>query len=97
MTSQTQVNLTNLYNACDDAVANFLGTDDYDPAIVELVAARVACGLQKLQADDSFYSESQFETLLESCITYVQADCSHEDLETWATELDNQLDAYLLY
>ena len=83
---------TPLYDAVEAAIANFLGNDDFNEAVTELVATRVAKALD-LVAEDGFIDE-RFDTLLESASTYVLTDLSKDELADWVGELETQLEEF---
>ena len=83
---------TPLYGAVEAAIANFLGNDDFNETITELVATRVAKALA-LVAEDGFIDE-RFDTLLESASTYVLTDLSKDELADWVGELETQLEEF---
>ena len=86
----TPVDYVTLYRAVDHALANFLGTDDVDEGIVELVAHRIA---EHWDNRDSGY----FEDILASTSTYVQCDLDELELADYVGELETQLDDYFSY
>ena len=79
---------TDFYNAAEQALANFLGIDDLDQDIIELVGD---CAYQAVQVlPDWVY----FNNLLEKASTYVQADMSELELQDFVGELEEQMEAY---
>jgi len=91
------VNNENVWNACDDAIANFLGSDDYDRAMVDVVAGRVTEGLEKLLDVDNYFTEIDFETLIESASTYVQTDLEPVELACWCSFVEDSLEIWGCY
>jgi hypothetical protein len=79
-------NYSTYYNATEHALANFLGTDDIDQNIINLVAN--CC----VQAIDALPNWSYFNSLLEKSSTYVQ--CDLENLGDYVGELETQLEEY---
>jgi hypothetical protein len=76
------------YNAAEHALANFLGTDDLDQDIVELVGD---CAYQATQVLPDW---NYFNSILEKSSTFVRADMSLEELSDYVGELEEQLEAY---
>lgn len=76
------------YNAAEHALANFLGTDDIDQDVVEMVGD---CAYQAVQVLPDW---NYFTSLLEKSSTYVRADMSLEELHDYVAELEEQLEAY---
>ncbi len=97
MNETTTLNHENVWNACDEAIANFLGHDEYSFDIVEVVADRVYEGLQKLSETNGYFSDVDFEILVESSSTFVQADLSSDELESWTAEVIDKLEAWDCY
>jgi hypothetical protein len=78
-------NYTGYYNAAEDALANFLGDDDINQDMINLVAN---CCVDAVAA---LPDESYFESLLEKSSTYVYADMSVWELQNYVNELETQL------
>ena len=76
------------YSAAEHALANFLGTDDLDQDIVELVGD---CMFEAVQA---LPNDARFAALLEKSSTYVQADMDEDTLADYVGELEEQMEAY---
>ena len=76
------------YNAAEHALANFLGEDEIDQDIVELVGD---CAYQAVQVLPDW---TYFTDLLEKASTYVRADMSDLELQDFVAELEEQLEAY---
>ena len=76
------------YNAAEHALANFLGTDDLDQDVIELVGDCMS------QAVAALPNATNFENLLEKASTYVRADMSEDELYRWVAELENRLEDY---
>lgn len=76
------------YNAAEHALANFLGTDDLDQDIVNLVADCCQQAVEVLPDWD------YFNDLLEKSSTYVQADMDDLQMADYVGELETQLGAY---
>lgn len=76
------------YNAAEHALANFLGTDDIDQDVIELVGD---CAYQALQVLPDW---NYFTSILEKSSTYVRADMDLEELQDYVAELEEQLEAY---
>jgi hypothetical protein len=83
---------TPLYDAVETAIANFLGNDDFDERVTEVVATRVAQALD-LVAEYGFIG-ARFDTILESTSTYVLTDLSKDELADWVGELETQLEEF---
>ena len=74
--------------ATEHALANFLGTDDIDQTIINLVAD--CC----VQAVDALPDWSYFNSLLEKSSTYVQCDLNELEMADYVGELEVQLEDY---
>lgn len=81
-------NFTTYLNAAEDALANYLGTDDLNDATVELVAD---CMRQAVAVIPNW---SYFQALLEKSSTYVQADLDELEMADYVGELETQLEEY---
>ena len=81
-------NYTTYYDATEHALANFLGTDDIDQTIINLVAD--CC----VQAVDVLPDWSYFNSLLEKSSTYVQCDLNELEMADYVGELEVQLEDY---
>ena len=81
-------NYTTYYDAAEHALANFLGTDDLDQDMIELVAD---CARQAIAALPDW---SYFTNLLEKSSSYVQTDLDEGELRDYVGELEEQLEAY---
>ena len=81
-------NYTTFYEAAEHALANYLGTDDIDQDIINLVAN--CC----VQAVDALPNWSYFENLLEKSSTYVLTDMDELELQDYVGELAQQLEEY---
>jgi hypothetical protein len=81
-------NYPKYFNAAQDALANYLGTDDPDQDMINLVAN---CCVDAVAA---LPNESYFESLLEKSSTYVYADMSVWELQNYVNELETQLVTY---
>ena len=81
-------NYTTYYDATEHALANFLGTDDIDQTIINLVAD--CC----VQAVDALPYWSYFNSLLEKSSTYVQTDLNELEMQDYVGELELQLEEY---
>ena len=81
-------NYTTFYEAAEHALANYLGTDDIDQTIINLVAD--CC----VQAVDALPNWSYFENLLEKSSTYVLTDMDELELQDYVGELAQQLEEY---
>ena len=81
-------NYTTYYNATEHALANFLGTDDIDQNIINLVAD---CCVQAIEALPNW---SYFNSLLEKSSTYVQCDLNELEMADYVGELEVQLEDY---
>jgi hypothetical protein len=79
---------TKYFFAAEDALANFLGDDDIDQDMINLVAN---CCVDAVAA---MPDESYFESLLEKSSTYVYADMSVWELQNYVNELETQLVTY---
>ena len=78
------------YNAAEHALANFLGTDDLDQDMIEMVGD---CCYQAVAALPNC---TYFQNLLEKSSSYVQADMDEDTLNDYVAELEEQLEAYEL-
>jgi hypothetical protein len=78
------------YNAAEHALANFLGTDDLDQDMIELVGDCAYEAVQKLP------NWEYFSNLLEKASTYVRTDMNELELQDFVGELEEQLEAYEL-
>ena len=76
------------YNAAEHALANFLGTDDIDQDVIELVGD---CAYQAVQVLPNW---TYFHDLLEKASTYVRADMDELEMQDFVGELEEQLEAY---
>jgi hypothetical protein len=81
-------NYTTYYDATEHALANFLGTDDLDQDMINLVAD---CCVQAIAALPNW---DYFNTLLEKSSTYVQCDLSELEMADYVGELEEQLEDY---
>lgn len=81
-------NFTTYYDAAEETLANFLGTDDLDTAMVELVAD---CARQAIAALPNW---TYFQNLLEKASTYVQVDMDADKMQDFTGELEEQLEEY---
>jgi hypothetical protein len=81
-------NYTTYYSATEHALANFLGTDDIDQNIINLVAD---CCVQAVAALPDW---SYFNNLLEKSSTYVQCDLNELEMADYVGELEVQLEEY---
>ena len=81
-------NYSTYYDATEHALANFLGTDDIDQDIINLVAN---CCVQAIEA---LPNSSYFEALLEKSSTYVQCDLNELEMADYVGELETQLEDY---
>ena len=78
-------NYNDYYDATETALANYLGTDDINQDMINLVAN---CCVDAVAA---LPNESYFESLLEKSSTYVYADMSVWELQNYVNELETQL------
>ena len=74
--------------AAEDALTNFLGDDDINQDMINLVAN---CCVDAVAA---LPNESYFESLLEKSSSYVYADMSVWELQNYVNELETQLVTY---
>lgn len=81
-------NENNFYNAAEHALANFLGTDDLDQDVIELVGD---CMYQAVQVLPNW---TYFNNLLEKASTYVQADMDEDTMQDFVAELEEQMEYY---
>ena len=81
-----------LCSAVEHSLGNFLGTDDFDQEIIELVAMRIDEHLQKML--DNPVLNGYFDDVLASTSTFVQADMSEDELDSYVAELVDQLEEY---
>ena len=81
-------NYNDYYDAAQDALANYLGTDDLDQDMINLVAN---CCVDAVAA---LPNESYFESLLEKSSTYVQTDLNESEMQNYVDELETQLVTY---
>ncbi len=78
--------------ATEHALANFYGSDDFDQDIIELVAMRIDEHLPKMV--DNPVLNGYFDDVLASTSTFVQADMSEDELDSYVAELVDQLEEY---
>ena len=78
------------YDAAEHALANFLGTDDLDQGMIELVGD---CARQAVAALPDW---THFGNLLEKASTYVQVDMDEDEMDDFTGELEAQLENYKL-
>ena len=81
-----------LCSAVEHALANFYGSDDFDQDIIELVAMRIDEHVSKM--GDNPVLNGYFDDILASTSTFVQADMSEDELNSYVTELVDQLEEY---
>jgi len=81
-------NYNDYYDAAQEALANYLGTDDPDQDMINLVAN---CCVDAIAA---LPNESYFESLLEKSSTYVQTDLNELEMQSYVDELETQLVTY---
>ena len=81
-------NFTLYLSAAEDALANYLGTDELTDATVELVADCMR------QAVSVLPNWSYFTNLLEKSSTYVQADLDELEMADYVGELETQMEEY---
>ena len=81
-------NYTGYYNAAEDALTNFLGDDDINQDMINLVAN---CCVDAVAA---LPNESYFESLLEKSASYVQCDLNELEMQSYVDELETQLVTY---
>jgi hypothetical protein len=90
--TMTALQDTVVYQAVEHALANFLGTDDLDETVVELVADRVRIQVEKMAEDPTWVG--YFDDVLAGTSTYVQTDLDEVELNDYLCELVTQLEAY---
>ena len=76
------------FDAAQEALANYLGTDDLDQDMINLVAN---CCVDAIAA---LPNELYFEALLEKSSTYVQCDLNESEMQDYVDELETQLVTY---
>jgi hypothetical protein len=81
-----------VYEAVEHALANFLGTDDLDEAMVELVAFRIDNFVKKSAKDLTLCA--RFDDMLAGTSTYVQTDLDELAMNDYIGELVEQLENY---
>ena len=81
-------NYSTYYDAAEHSLANFLGTDDIDQDMINLVADCCA------QAVAALPNWDYFNNLLEKSSTYVQCDLSELEMADYVGELETQLEEY---
>jgi hypothetical protein len=79
---------TKYFLAAEDALTNFLGDDDINQDMINLVAN---CCVDAVAA---LPNESYFESLLEKSSTYVQTDLNESEMQNYVDELETQLVTY---
>jgi hypothetical protein len=72
--------------AAEDALANYLGTDDLDQDIIELVADCCRSAVSVLP------NWTYFTNLLEKASTYVEVDMDEDTMQDFTGELEAQLE-----
>ncbi len=88
MNEDTLFTPSDFYNAAEHALANFLGTDELDQDVIEMVGD---CAYQAVQVIPDW---NYLNSLLEKSSTYVRADMNLEELHDYVAELEEQLEAY---
>ena len=78
------VNYETLTEAVEHALANFLGTDNLDETVIELVSQRVA----------EHIDSPNLESFIESSSSYVQVDMDELTLNDYVGEMITQLEDY---
>jgi len=81
-------NYTTYYDVAEHSLANFLGTDDLDQDMIELVGD---CARQAVAALPNW---SYFTNLLEKSASYVRCDMDELEMQDYVGELEEQLEAY---
>ncbi len=86
----TMTDFQTYLDACEHAIANFTGSDDIDPDVVEMVADLARQAVDQAEQGNYTYAEN----LIEKASTYVQSDLDEQELVDWVGEVDTQLDEY---
>ena len=76
--------------ATEHAIANFTGTDDIDPDVVELVAYLGQEAVECAKAGNYRHAID----LAEKASTFVQVDLTDLEMQDWVGELDTQYEEY---
>jgi hypothetical protein len=76
--------------ATEHAIANFTGTDDIDPDVVELVASLGKQAVEQAEARNYRYAID----LAEKASTFVQVDLTDLEMQDWVGELNQQFEDY---
>jgi hypothetical protein len=79
-------NYSTYYDATEHALANFLGTDELDQDMINLVAN---CCVEAIEVLPNW---SYFNDLLEKSSTYVQCDLNEVEMSEYVGELEMQLE-----
>ena len=88
MTQTATPDYLELCAAIEHGLANFLGTEDeIDTDVIDLIANRL---IEHWDTRGTY----TFEQFVESTSTYVQADLSEEELETYVECIIDQIDIY---
>ncbi len=83
-----EIDYDTLLEAVEHALANFLGTDDLDQNVIELVSG---CTYQALNALPDW---TYFGNLLEKASTYVRVDMDELEMQDFVGEIEEQLEDY---
>lgn len=81
-------NYTTYCNAAEHALANYLGEDDLDQDIIELVADCMVRAVEVLP------NWTYFQNLLGKASTYVLTDMDEDAMQDFTGELEEQMEAY---
>ena len=84
------IDLEALYEAVEQALANFTGGDEIDEDVIELVADLSRQAVEAARDEQWGY----FNDLLEKSSMYVQADLDELELQDYVGELEQQLEEY---
>jgi hypothetical protein len=84
--------LSNLREAVDEAIANFVGHDEYDEETVDVVQDQIYFNVK--QYLDEKISYGDLLLFIEATTTYVQADLSEDELDQYVAGMVDSLEEW---
>jgi hypothetical protein len=84
--------LSNLREAVDEAIANFVGHDEYDEETVDVVHDQIYFNVK--QYLEKKISYGNFLLFIEGTSTYVQADLSEDELDQYVAGMVDSLEEW---
>jgi hypothetical protein len=84
--------LSNLREAVDEAIANFVGNDEYDEETVDVVHDQIHFNVK--QYLDEKISYGDLLLFIEATTTYVQADLSEDELDQYVAGMVDSLEEW---